>query len=278
MHYQKDIAYFESRNEHLYYPLHTPYLDFSARVMLVHSGSSSMMVNGNSIQLTSHSLLLQSANYLVEHLSFSDDFRACSLQISEEMRASDAFLSQITSKVFSILHETGSCTLSLMQTDYERLKTNMQTIAQLIVSPHRYLYKRIQLQCNCLFLDIADTLSTFQLPANNTSHKDLLFKRFYELAIQHFRQEHFIPFYAQKLCITEQYLSRIVRQKTNRTVNQILSEPLIMNAKLLLMNNELTVKQITEELTFNDPTNFSKFFKKHTGFTPMYYRHSCMER
>ncbi|MGM9796711.1 MAG: helix-turn-helix domain-containing protein [Parabacteroides sp.] len=52
----------------------------------------------------------------------------------------------------------------------------------------------------------------------------------------------------------------------------------MMNAKLLLMNNELTVKQIAEELTFNDPTNFSKFFKKHTELTPMYYRHSCMER
>jgi AraC-like DNA-binding protein len=48
----------------------------------------------------------------------------------------------------------------------------------------------------------------------------------------------------------------------------------VEEASRLLRDPELTLQQIAEELSFSDQSSFGKFFKKHSGMTPMKYRQS----
>lgn len=125
-------------------------------------------------------------------------------------------------------------------------------------------------------LDVANTLiSKKELSVNKTlSHKEQLFERFLELLMQHAREQHLVSFYAEKLCITSQYLSLILREFSGKSANRWIDDAILMEAKALLKTPNITVQQVAEMLHFSDQSTFGKFFKKHMGISPLEYRKS----
>lgn len=80
--------------------------------------------------------------------------------------------------------------------------------------------------------------------------------------------------YASQLNVHPNYLSNILKGQTGKTVKQWIDERIISEAKSLLNNTNLSVAQIAYRLTYDDVSNFSRFFKKKTGLTPAKYRTS----
>lgn len=111
-------------------------------------------------------------------------------------------------------------------------------------------------------------------PSHNmeVSRSDGIMKDFSELLIKHIHKETSVEFYAGKLCISKQYLSLIVKEKTRVTVGTIIAAMRAEAAARLLRNPEMTIQQIAEELSFADQSSFGKFFKKHAGMSPLRYR------
>jgi len=87
-------------------------------------------------------------------------------------------------------------------------------------------------------------------------------------------QEHTIKFYADQLNHSVDNLSRKVRTKMNTTVGQLIRGQLIASAKKLLMLDDYSVKVVATQLGFDEPNNFSAFFKHFTGDTPSSYRNA----
>ncbi|MBO5814685.1 MAG: helix-turn-helix transcriptional regulator [Bacteroidales bacterium] len=111
-------------------------------------------------------------------------------------------------------------------------------------------------------------------PSHNTemSRADGIMKEFAELLVKHINKETNVEFYAEKLCISKQYLSLIVKEKTRVTIGTIISAMRAETAARLLRDPEMTIQQIAEELSFADQSSFGKFFKKHAGLSPLKYR------
>jgi AraC-like DNA-binding protein len=107
---------------------------------------------------------------------------------------------------------------------------------------------------------------------SDMKRSDGIMKAFAELLSQNIRKETSVEFYAEKLCISKQYLSLIVKEKTHVTIGKIISLVRVEEASRLLRDPDLTLQQIAEELSFSDQSSFGKFFKKHSGMTPMKYR------
>lgn len=99
-----------------------------------------------------------------------------------------------------------------------------------------------------------------------------LCERFFELLLQHIEQEHNVEFYAEKLCITPHYLSRITHEYMNLPASRIIAGELTARIYRLLRNPDCTLPQIAERLHFFDQSSLGKFFRKHTGRTPAAYR------
>ena len=53
---------------------------------------------------------------------------------------------------------------------------------------------------------------------------------------------------------------------------KLIHERLLLEAKRLLRYSDLPVADIADQLNFEDPSYFSRFFKKHTGFSPSEFR------
>lgn len=67
------------------------------------------------------------------------------------------------------------------------------------------------------------------------------------------------------------HLSNTIKETTGKTPCDICNDKTIIVAKRLLNNSDQTIANIAYNLTF-EPTNFTKYFKKHTGETPSNYR------
>ena len=99
-----------------------------------------------------------------------------------------------------------------------------------------------------------------------------LFERFIALVTEHHCEERTVAFYADKLCLTPKYLSRLVREASGRSAPDWIDAFVILEAKNLLKYSDKSIKEIVFALNFPNQSVFYKFFKAHTGLTPSQFR------
>lgn len=95
-----------------------------------------------------------------------------------------------------------------------------------------------------------------------------MFLQFKSLLETHYKSSRNADFYADKLNITYKHLNTICKSAVGVTVKQFIDQFLVLEAKRLLINSDIKSTELAYNLGFEEPTNFVKYFKKHTGFTP----------
>lgn len=78
---------------------------------------------------------------------------------------------------------------------------------------------------------------------------------------------------AGKLAVSHKHLTDTVKKETGQHPCFFYDEKIIEQAKQMLITTHRSVAEIARIFTY-DPSNFSKFFKKMTGFTPGKFRGS----
>ncbi len=68
------------------------------------------------------------------------------------------------------------------------------------------------------------------------------------------------------------YFNAVIKSKTGKSVSTWIAEKTVAEAKALLLNSALSVKEIAYRLGFAEPTHFSNYVKKHTGLSPVQFR------
>jgi len=77
---------------------------------------------------------------------------------------------------------------------------------------------------------------------------------------------------AEKFGYNADYLSSLFRQHTGLSLVKYIHEIKIVQACEMLMNTDLSVRQVSHALGFQDEKYFSKLFKSYEGMTPGSYR------
>lgn len=95
---------------------------------------------------------------------------------------------------------------------------------------------------------------------------------FYLLISKYANQQRSVAFYAEKLHLTPQYLSTFLKQKTGKSALQWIDHITILHAKTLLKSSNLSIKEISNELHFEETSVFCRYFKRITGVSPKTYR------
>lgn len=88
----------------------------------------------------------------------------------------------------------------------------------------------------------------------------------------HYRTKHTASDYAEMLSITSKALTKLTKVHFNKTLTDLISERIIIEAKRELYLTNKTVKEIAYELGYNDEYYFSRFFKKNADVSPQLYR------
>jgi AraC family transcriptional activator of pobA len=112
-----------------------------------------------------------------------------------------------------------------------------------------------------------------------SSHKIL--DRLEEILTEYFNEDHLshkglpsVQYVADKLNVSPNYLSELLKVLTGQSTQQHIHEKLIEKAKEKLSTTDLSVSEIAYELGFEHPQSFSKLFKTKTSLSPLEFRQS----
>lgn len=109
---------------------------------------------------------------------------------------------------------------------------------------------------------------------NSSSRSKIIFEQFIKLVSEYHLKERNVGFYADKLCLTPKYLSKLIKTATGRSAPDWIDAYVILEAKNLLKYSNVTIKEVVYRLNFPNQSVFYKFFKARTGMTPSEYRNS----
>ena len=91
---------------------------------------------------------------------------------------------------------------------------------------------------------------------------------------RHYIVERSPDFYADAFGLSAKRINQITRQFLGRTVTQLVHERLVLQAKRILGVTERDVQAVGHSLGFDDPSYFTRFFRRETGQTPIEFRDS----
>ncbi|MCH3881307.1 MULTISPECIES: AraC family transcriptional regulator [Tenacibaculum] len=78
--------------------------------------------------------------------------------------------------------------------------------------------------------------------------------------------------YASKLGFSTKKLNTVVKFIANKPAKEFIDDTVVIKVKRLLLQYDLSIKEIAFKVGFKDPTNLHKYFKKHTSLTPEEFR------
>ncbi len=78
--------------------------------------------------------------------------------------------------------------------------------------------------------------------------------------------------YAKELGVSQNYLNDTVKSVTGKSAGQLIHNQVLKQAKMCLSHSNLDIAEIGYRLGFEDPSYFSRFFKKHSGYSPSVFR------
>lgn len=101
-----------------------------------------------------------------------------------------------------------------------------------------------------------------------------LYDRFVKLIAAHFTERRDVAFYAQELCISMSYLASVTRTVMGETPKETIDKWIVQEIKLMLVFSDLSLQQISDRMSFPDQSYLSRYFKHHTGSSPIAYRNA----
>ncbi len=137
---------------------------------------------------------------------------------------------------------------------------------------HRMLIVKNTVQA--ILMECYDVIFEKIMPDTTTTmnRQNELFVEFIHLVFEYGAKEREVAFYADKLCITPRYLSKIVHNISKETAKDIINRHCIQEIKTLLRSTNDSLQSIAASLDFPDQSFFTRYFKKLAGMTPKEFR------
>lgn len=230
-----------------------PYRLLEDRIVRVISGDVSISVNMNSYDLSAGDALFVSSGTIVEITHYSDDGFVDLLGFQNRVWDGGRKVMFIGSEssswlnaYFTLLYDTASVS-----------PFNKKAVEYLIAS----LCSRASDAC----------IQPQTENHDKTARQFALYEEFID-KLSEAHGKHDVSHYAELLNISSNYLSRIVSQIGGGTAIDMINRSVILQAKVLLKNSDMTIEYISEELNFPNSPYFCRFFRRETGMTPTEYR------
>ena len=256
----------EKTRNMVYYPVRTRAFVVIACV----EGEAEVIINLNSCRITKKQMICVFPEQVVQTRNISDDFKVKAIFVSAP------FISQVSDlrllPVFKSILERPVLEFSEQQWNvFSSYYTGLQKRIEADIPYRTHVVRHI---LGGLIFEIAgmyrQTLE--HLPEEKTSRPKKLFFDFLQLLHDYFIQERSVRFYADRLAVTPQYLSTVVKEISGRTAGEWIDQAVILEAKVLLKSGQLSIKEITAKLHFANQSFFGKYFKHHVGMSPKTYR------
>lgn len=121
-------------------------------------------------------------------------------------------------------------------------------------------------------IDAYITNSKKQVQSKKQTRKDKIFQNFLVALHHNFHLHRDVRFYAAQQHLTPRYFSTLIHEASGKTPLQWITLFVITEAKRLLSNPTISVKEVADKLNFTEQSFFGRYFKQYAGCSPSEYK------
>ncbi|MGL4582146.1 MAG: helix-turn-helix domain-containing protein [Flavobacterium sp.] len=259
-----------------YFVVDKPYQFTTFGLILVTGGRCEITINLEPTIVKKDDLLVVLPNQFFEIKRLTEDFSVKAVFIDPDLFSEAGF--QVKShSLISFLSSEYPKVITLTKDVVRVIRNTLKRLTQLSYNNDNIYGKNLIVHhFSILMYELGNFYSKAVLEKNDIKlqRKEELVKKFIYLVSIHFKKERSVQFYADAMFISRKHLTKIVAEVFHKTPKQIISDTIILEAKVLLKNPKSSITDIVSELNFADLSIFSKFFKTYTGVSPTDYKNT----
>lgn len=240
-----------------------------ASIMICIKGTMQLSISLEQHEITAPSLITLMPGQIIEYTHLSEDLQCYNISLSKrfiDMINIPGWQQQYMNMYNNPIHPIDEQALRALYIFY----TILYQAASNTENPFR-----LQVIENLIRVFYYGGISNLEQTNNSIpTSKNNIVRRFMDLVQEHYREERLIGFYANKLCITPKYLSKLIKENTGRSAGDWIENHVILEARAMLQSSDMTIQQIASSLNFPNQSFFGKYFKRATGLSPKQYRHN----
>ncbi len=237
-------------------------------LMLITRGEMGLEVNGEAITLKKRDYIYITPDSIIRHTKSSPDLKYL-LYVMYPQILKDAL--EDLGLNFNLLNMSHTCKYSQCDEDfffyrkciYDELKMEMQR--------PDYQYKKLfaRAYATIILVNNINLLNLEVVPQGNKISRQMnVYKKFIDLLNKYSHTNREVQFYAEKLDITPKYLSAVTIEYSGRNASSWIDEYVTTQAKSMLREQQMNIKEVSEELNFPSQSFFGRYFKRVTGMSP----------
>lgn len=236
---------------------------------IITSGRLTLCYDGRVYHLTAGDFYIHSPEVPYEMLEATEDFRAYLFAVDLSLALSPEIMQGVSSYIGMRL----SVPRLPLPSDVARRIADLMCLAMHYYrSDLPFRDRTLREFLHLMLLEITSLKEPPVMVSRFSPRVEDLFLRFLRLLSQSWLEHRDLAFYADSLCISTTYLSRLVRRVSGRTVQDFINSLLLIEASRLLLHTSLSIAQIADRLHFAETSSFVRFFRRMRGVSPTCYR------
>lgn len=168
--------------------------------------------------------------------------------------------------------------VSLTEEQYRRIENTVEYIRGRRAIRTRLGPQVVSAFMHALCYEVIDAyITNIAVETLKQTRKDKIFQSFITLLYKHFGTHRDVSFYAGQLNLTPRYFTTLIHDVSGKTPLQWISMFVIIEAKRLLSNPDISVKEAANRLNFTERSFFGHYFKQYAGCSPSEYKARLLE-
>jgi AraC-like DNA-binding protein len=131
-------------------------------------------------------------------------------------------------------------------------------------------YEILRVYLMALFTELKPFVTAPQLAAQSSAYQ--ITEQYKKALSQFIYEKQKVNDYAEMLAVSPNHLNKCVKSITGQSAHDLLSEMILLEAKVLLKQTSLSISEIAYQIGRNELSDFTRFFKAKTGMNPGEYR------
>ena len=244
-----------------------PFVSDSTICIIVDSGHMMCIVDTMTHSIDSSGMMILTRGHIVERIIFESDFKGKFIIMSRKMLDSLEIVSQ-----FNLLHDIETKGFYPLDDESMQAVNNYYGMLQGIIRTANPYKANVIKYLTLAYLYGLGAYIHPSLSANPKNRLEEITNSFLDLVRKNCKEHRDIPFYADILRISPKHLSKAVKVTTGEKAMQWIEKYTVINAKNLLRTSYYSIAQISDILSFANPSDFGKYFKKNVGCSPLTFR------
>ena len=247
-------------------------VNFIAYLMVL-EGRLTLDMNGVTHQLDRNCSLFVDRKMVIDNVKHTENFRCLICAMSTDMGF--AFFNK--SLLQSVMHIMANPVIKLDQSEVDLMMKYYELLVFKMDHPEmNFGRETVRDIIRCFAYDLLSNINKhLEIAAGGDDilrQGDRIYRRFMLLLAENTNANRSVKSYADELCVSPKYLTSVCRKHSDYTASELISASIVSRIKQLLLYSDLSIKEIANEMGFDNLSFFGKYVRKHLGLSPNNYR------